>query len=126
MLTGLCPASWSEASVECHDAPTVEYLRHGVLESQGPKALVHVLVDHSALTRGSVEEGERCEIRGVGPVSAATARALASDAILRALVTDGTDIKTVSHPGRSISANQRTALVARDAKCVVPSVSEPG
>ncbi|MDQ3752243.1 MAG: HNH endonuclease, partial [Actinomycetota bacterium] len=89
-------------------------------ERTGPAALVHVLVDHRALTRGHVEGAESCEIAGVGPIPAATARALASDSILSVLVTDGTDIKTVSHLGRTIPARLRTALSARDRKCVVP------
>ncbi|MDQ3783694.1 MAG: 13E12 repeat family protein [Actinomycetota bacterium] len=91
-------------------------------ERTGPGALVHVLVDHKALTRGHVEGAESCEIAGVGPIPAATARALASDSILSVLVTDGTDIKTVSHPGRTIPARLRTALLARDRKCVVPGM----
>lgn len=86
----------------------------------GPKALVHVLVDHNALTRGEVAAGETCEIAGVGPIPAATARALASDSILSALVTDGSDIRSVCNMGRTIPARLRTALLARDRKCCVP------
>jgi len=89
-------------------------------ERRGPASLVHVLVDHAALVRGGTEAGETCEIAGVGPVPVATAQALASDAILSVLVTDGSDIKKVCHRGRTISARQRTALVARDRTCVVP------
>jgi len=36
--------------------------------SQGPKATVHVVVDHGALTRGWVEDGESCEVPGIGPI----------------------------------------------------------
>ena len=49
MLTGLCPASWSEASVECHDAPTVES-KHGLIwtsphaRGQPPRPLALELV----------------------------------------------------------------------------------
>lgn len=81
---------------------------------------MRVLVDHSALDRGSVLDGEVCEIEGVGPIPVATAKALAKDAFLAALVTDGTDIHKVSHLGRSITAKQRTALEVRDPMCVVP------
>jgi hypothetical protein len=59
-------------------------------------------------------------IEGVGPIPVATAKALAQDAILAALITDGTDIKTVSHLGPSVTAKQRTALEVRDPCCVVP------
>lgn len=86
----------------------------------GPKAVVHVRVDYSALQRGHSEPGETCEIAGVGPISVAAARALASDAFLAAIVTDGTDIKSVSHLHRRIPARLRTAIQARDPVCAVP------
>lgn len=84
-----------------------------------PGTLVHVFVDHKALVRGRTRNGEVCEIAGVGPVPVATARALASDAYLKILVSDGTDIKAVSHPGRTIPARLRTAVIARAPKCEV-------
>ncbi|MGH2772922.1 MAG: HNH endonuclease, partial [Actinomycetota bacterium] len=86
----------------------------------GPKALVKIRVDHSALVRGRTEPGETCEIAGVGPVSVATVRKFASDAYLAALVCDATDVAAVSHMGRSIPARLRTALEERDPECVVP------
>lgn len=85
-----------------------------------PAAMVHVFVDYQALKRGHTDNGEMCEIAGVGPVPVATARALASDAYLKVLVSDGIDIKTVSHPGRTIRARIRTALVARGYVCARP------
>ncbi|MDQ3765940.1 MAG: HNH endonuclease [Actinomycetota bacterium] len=88
--------------------------------ASGPKTLVHVRVDHSALTAGEVREGEVCEIPGVGPIPAATAQALANDAVFAALVVDGTDVKTISHLGRNIPARLRTALQERDLCCAVP------
>ncbi|MBA3630885.1 MAG: HNH endonuclease, partial [Actinobacteria bacterium] len=88
--------------------------------SQGPKATVHVVVDHGALIRGATEPGESCEIPGIGPVPVATARALAADAYLSALVTDGSDIKAVCHLGRNIPSRLRTAISMRDRTCVVP------
>lgn len=91
-----------------------------VTQRKGPTAMVHVIVDHAALTRGEVSDGETCEIAGVGPVPVATARALANDAFLSALVSDGTDIQAVSHMGRKVTARQRTALVARGRRCEVP------
>jgi hypothetical protein len=94
--------------------------RTGSGERSGPKAMVHVLVDHAALVRGQVQAGEGCEIPGVGPIPVATARALTYDAIIKALLVDGTDIKEVAHPGRTIPARLRTALEIRDPECVVP------
>jgi len=89
-----------------------------------PKAMVHVRVDHAALVRGSVCTGETCEIPGVGPIPVATAQALLSDSILSVLVTDGADIKAVCHPGRTIRARVRRALVERDQVCVIPGCNE--
>src|SRR2546426_6718308 len=87
--------------------------------TKGPKVTVHVRVDHSALVRGYAEDGEVCEIPGIGPIPVAAARAMASDSILKVLLTNGTDIKTVAHVGRTIPARLRTALEARDPTCVV-------
>ena len=77
-------------------------------------------MDHAALARGHVTGGEVCEIPGVGPIPVAAARRLASDAILTAVVTDGTDVTAVAHLGRTIPARLRTAVEARDPTCVVP------
>ncbi len=87
--------------------------------TSGPRAVVHVRVDHAALVRGHAEAGEMCEVPGVGPVPVATARAWASDAVLEALVTKGVDVVAVAHAGRSVTAAQRRALEQRDPTCVV-------
>src|SRR5438132_1416613 len=56
---------------------------------RGPKVMVQVRVDHAAWVRGHTEAGEVCEIPEAGPIPVATARALASDSILSAVVTKG-------------------------------------
>src|SRR6202035_3550032 len=76
-------------------------------------------VDHGALVRGWAEPGETCEVAGVGPIPVATAQAMMADAFLGAVVTDGVDVYTVAHLGRSVTAHQRTALEVRDRECVV-------
>ena len=86
----------------------------------GPSAMVHVRVDHQALVRGHLEPGEICEIPGIGPIPVAAARRLAVDSILSVLVTNGTDVTTVAHAGRTIPASLRRALTERDPTCVVP------
>jgi hypothetical protein len=86
----------------------------------GPRTMVHVRVDHAALVRGRRKGEETCEIAGIGPIPVATARALASDAILAAVLTKGADVKAVAHLGRTIPARLRTALEARDTECAVP------
>ena len=81
---------------------------------------MHVFVDYDALVRGVTLEGERCEIPGVGPIPVSVARRMANDPILKVIVTKGVEIVAVAHGGRNIRAHQRTALLARDPKCIVP------
>ena len=85
----------------------------------GPATMVHVRVDHDALVRGHLEAGEVCEIPGIGPIPVEVARRLAVDSILSVLVTDGVDVTSVAHAGRTIPASIRTALIERDPMCVV-------
>ncbi len=82
-------------------------------------ATVVVHVDHSAFVRGHTQPGETCEIAGVGPVPVTVAVKLSSDAILKALITDGTDVRAVSHLGRTIPARLRTAIEALYPECVI-------
>jgi hypothetical protein len=88
--------------------------------SSGPATMVHVRVDHEALLRGHLEPGEICEIPGIGPIPVDVARRLAADSILSVLVTDGVDVTSVAHAGRTIPGAIRTALLERDPICVVP------
>jgi hypothetical protein len=81
---------------------------------------MHLRVDLAALRRGRLEDGEVCEIRGVGPVPLATARNVLGDALLKVIVTDGVDVTSVCHVGRAVPAHIRSALEDRDEKCVVP------
>ncbi|MHB1711334.1 MAG: HNH endonuclease signature motif containing protein [Acidimicrobiales bacterium] len=85
-----------------------------------PAAIVHVRVDHEALLRGHLEPGEVCEIPGIGPIPVDVARRLAADSILSVLVTNGVDVTSVAHSGRTIATAVRTALIERDPLCVVP------
>jgi Domain of unknown function (DUF222) len=85
-----------------------------------PRIMVHVRVDHAALLRGNTEPGEICEIPGIGPIPVSVARELAGDSILSVLVTDGVDVTSVAHAGRTIPASVRRALLERDQVCVVP------
>ncbi len=90
----------------------------------GPNTMIHVRVDHKALVRGRVKSGEVCEIPGVGPIPVEVARRLAVDSILNVLVTDGVDVTTVAHAGRSIPVSIKRALFERDPVCVVPGCGE--
>ena len=81
---------------------------------------MNIRIDIDALKRGHTENGEICEIAGVGPIPVATATEYLGEAFLKLLVLDGTDIKTVAHMGRAIPAPLRTAVEERDRKCQVP------
>lgn len=84
------------------------------------------LVDLRALRRGAVEPGETCEIAGVGPVPVSAARDVFGDALLRIVVRDGVDIRTVVHTGRTANAVQETAVLVRDdGRCIRPRCDLP-
>lgn len=86
---------------------------------RGADAKIIVRVDHAALVRGRVEGGEVCEIAGVGPVAVQVVRDWMQDAFVAALLTKGTDIRSVVHLGRRFTALQRTAQEWRDPECCV-------
>ena len=101
------------------DAPPVSPDKSG-RRGRAPTAAVLLRVDLDALRRGSVGDGDTCEIPGVGPVPIETARSLMGDAITDLVITNGVDVTTVCHLGRSIPAPLKTALIERDRCCVVP------
>ncbi|AKL73642.1 protein of unknown function DUF222/HNH endonuclease [Actinobacteria bacterium IMCC26256] len=84
-------------------------------------AVMNIRIDMASLKRGHTENGEVCEIAGVGPIPVATATAHLGEAFLKLLVMDGTDIRTIAHMGRSIPAKLRTGLEERDRVCQVPT-----
>jgi len=86
-----------------------------------PNAVINIRIDIDALKRGRTENGEVCEIAGVGPIPVATAKAYLGEAFLKLLILDGVDIKTVAHMGRAIPAKLRTAVEERDRVCQVPT-----
>jgi hypothetical protein len=92
----------------------------GTKSSSGAKATVSVVVDLEALRRGTVGNGERCEIPGVGPVAVDHARKLLGEALVEVLIAQGTDVTTVYSAGRHVPKRIRSALLLRDPRCVVP------
>jgi hypothetical protein len=84
------------------------------------------LVDLHALQRGELQPGETCEIAGVGPVPLHIARDLFGTALLRIVIRNGVDIRTVIHTGRTASAVQETAVLVRDrGRCLRPTCNRP-
>jgi hypothetical protein len=82
-------------------------------------ATVLVRLDATALRNGTTGAGEVCEIAGIGPVPVATAREFLGDALLKIVITEGTDVRGVVHAGRTINAKLRTALQWLYAECAV-------
>jgi hypothetical protein len=85
-----------------------------------PPASVHLRVDLAALRRGHLEDGESCEIPGVGPVPLEIAREVLGDAIVHLVITEGADIASITSLGRTMKAPLRRAVIERDQTCVVP------
>ena len=89
--------------------------------SQRPDTKVVAFLDWEALVRGHTENGETCEIAGVGAVPVSTARALLGDATLTLVIRKGHDIRNVTHLGRQVTTAQRSALEARGYRCARPT-----
>jgi hypothetical protein len=73
-----------------------------------------VVVDLNAFRRGHTHPGEVCHIVGGGPLPPDVARQIAGDAFLKVAFHDGVDIHTISHLGRHIPVELRTALELGD------------
>lgn len=82
--------------------------------------MVVVHVAYEAISRGSVADGEVCEIAGAGPVPIDVVRRLAADSIMRIPVTKGGQPMAVTPGVRTIPRALRILLEARDRTCVVP------
>ncbi len=81
---------------------------------------VLVRVDWAALRRGHPEGDEVCDIAGLGPIPVAVVRELlADDPFIAAVLTEGTDVRSVTHFGRRATALMRTALEWTDQGCAV-------
>jgi hypothetical protein len=96
--------------------------------SRWPKGETVLLVNLESLRRGSVAEGETCEIAGVGPVPVSVARDLFPGSLLKIVIRDGVDIRTVVHTKRRATAEMLTAMFVRDdgtLKCCRPSCGRP-
>jgi hypothetical protein len=83
---------------------------NAVAKKPSPRFYGLVRVDLETLQRGSVDDGEICEIAGLGPIPAGTARELLGDAILKLVITKGVDVVDVTHLGRSPTVAQQVAL----------------
>jgi hypothetical protein len=76
-----------------------------------------IRADLAALKRGHTKDGELCEITGLGPIPVSTARELLGDAILKLVITKGTDVLHVTHLGRAPTTAQAVALLFQQRLC---------
>jgi hypothetical protein len=113
----------AEGSREPHDRYAADALEALVCGADGQpqkRAItVHVVIDHAALVRGDVGDGERCEIPGVGPVAVAWVRQVLGSAFATAVIKRGKDISTVAHFGRNIPAELQTAMIVGGRECEI-------
>ena len=101
--------------------PRCAYMADAVMAllADGPSKPIEVRLDadHTAIQRGYVEAGERCEIAGIGPIPVTTARALLNDARITVLGHAASDITTISSPVRTIPAKLRRWIEATYPTC---------
>jgi hypothetical protein len=95
-------------AAHAHDAFAA--MLDGAGKGKTKSADVVVVCDLRAWRRGHAHPGEPCHIVGGGPLPVELAKDLASDAFLKAVLHDGTEIHTVCHLGRHVPAQLRTAL----------------
>jgi hypothetical protein len=86
-------------------------------DTGAPPVTTVVRVDHTALLRGHTLSGEVCEIVGGGPIPVSVAQRMLEDSFLKILLVDGTDVRLISHPGRTIPTRLRTAIEELHTEC---------
>jgi len=78
-----------------------------------------IRADLTALVRGRVGEGEVCEIAGLGPMPVEVIRRLLGDAVLKLVLTTGTEVRNVTSLGRGPNAAMKVALLWEQPTCSV-------
>lgn len=82
-----------------------------------PRYLGLLRVDLAAITRGTVDGDEICEVDGLGAVPVNVARSLVGDAIWKLVITKGVDVVHVTHLGRGPTVAQKIALLWTSPSC---------
>ena len=86
-----------------------------------PKASLLVRADAAAIIRGYLEQDERCEIKGYGPIPITVARWLLQDADIYGVVNEGDDVRAVTSQTRHFSDKVRKAVLERAGwQCEIP------
>lgn len=122
-VTGTDPATEAAANGTAADPAATDPV--SVTPGRRGRANVKVIVrvDLPALRRGHTQPGELAEIAGIGPVPVSTIRHMLDDAFLAAVLTDGIDVRTVTHFGRRPNAFQQTVLELTHPRCDVEGCS---
>lgn len=81
----------------------------------GNLRVINVIVDLATLRDGQLHVGGRCEIPGVGPVSATWVRSIVAESSLRLVVVDGITVAAVCHVGKRVPVDLLDAFNLRDA-----------
>jgi 5-methylcytosine-specific restriction endonuclease McrA len=97
---------------ERHLADAYALLLSGRGKTRPRRPELVVLVSHGVAKRGwgDVRKGEVCKIPGIGPVSPAVARQIASDAFLTGVFYDGKDLRQMRRWTRNTPVEVRLAL----------------
>jgi hypothetical protein len=93
---------------------------HGHIGGRRRDATVVYHVSLEAFRRGNLQSDDLCEVPGIGAVPLPVIEDVLGDATAKLVISDGVDIRTVCHLGRTVPAHVDTALEARDRTCVVP------
>ena len=111
----------SHEPLSAYMADALVSLVTGESAAQSPQTVVHVRVDHDALRRGYVQDGEISEIASTGaPLPVPVVSDLMTDAGIKVIFHRAEEITRIYHFTRTINAILRTALEDRDTHCVVP------
>jgi len=81
-----------------------------VMWRRAARAKAIIRVDATALARGAAAEGETVDLAGYGPIPIEALRSVLSDAVIAIMVTDGNDVRNVTHLSRKHTAAQSTVL----------------
>ncbi len=95
---------------EAHAADAVAHMLAGNGRGRSRRADMVVVCDLNAFRRRHTHPGEVCHIIGGGPLPVDIARHISEDAFLKVAFHDSVDVLRVTHLGRHIPAELRTAL----------------
>lgn len=78
-----------------------------------------ILVNLESLRRGQVEQGEVCEINGIGEISVETALHLLGESLFRIVIRDGVDLRCATSRSRHWKAVVKDLMDFREVRCGV-------